>query len=79
MALTDIQATNGKRVMEIPLGVAPGVLVDGLSLAQSLTAIKAKTDGLTFTVPGEVDSNILSVIGDPVKTNSSKTTNWGGT
>jgi hypothetical protein len=42
-------------------------------------AIKAKTDSLTFTVSGKVDSNITHVIADPVQANSTKTTNWGGT
>jgi hypothetical protein len=42
-------------------------------------AIKAKTDSLTFTVSGKVDSNITHVIADPIVADSSKTTNWGGT
>lgn len=41
-------------------------------------AIKAKTDSLTFTVAGKVDANITHVIADPVQTNGSTTTNWGG-
>lgn len=41
--------------------------------------IKNKTDSLTFTVAGKVDSNITHVIADPVQANSTKTTNWGGT
>jgi hypothetical protein len=44
-----------------------------------VTAIKAKTDSLTFTVSGKVDANITHVIGDAVQSGSSKTTNWGGT
>ena len=45
----------------------------------SITAIKAKTDSLNFTVAGKVDSNITHVIADPVQASSGKTTNWGGT
>jgi len=52
--------------------------VTGLT-ASDVGAIKAKTDSLTFTVAGKVDSNITHVIADPVKANSTKTTNWGGT
>ncbi len=44
-----------------------------------IAAIQAKTDDLTFTVANEVDVNIKSVIDDPVKTSSAKTTDWGGT
>jgi len=43
-----------------------------------IAAIQAQTDQLSFT-DSEVDANIKSVIGDPVKASSSKTTNWGGT
>jgi hypothetical protein len=41
-------------------------------------AIKAKTDGLTFTVTGKVDANITHVIADPVQANGATDTNWGG-
>jgi hypothetical protein len=35
------------------------ILVDtGTTLDGKVDAIKAKTDGLTFTVPGQVDSNV---------------------
>jgi hypothetical protein len=41
-------------------------------------AIKAKTDSLTFTVAGTVDSNITHVIADSVQVNGADDTNWGG-
>jgi len=44
----------------------------------NVDAIKAKADQLTFTVSNVLDSNILYVIGDAIKTNSTSTTNWGG-
>ena len=52
--------------------------VTGLT-ASDVGAIKTKTDSLTFTVAGKVDSNITHVIADPVQASSAKTTNWGGT
>ena len=52
--------------------------VTGLT-ASDVGAIKTKTDSLTFTVAGKVDANITHVIADPVKVNSTKTTDWGGT
>lgn len=44
-----------------------------------IAAIKAKTDSLTFTVAGTVNSNITHVIADPVQENGADDTNWGGT
>jgi hypothetical protein len=44
-----------------------------------IAAVKAKTDSLTFTVSGKVDSNITHVIGDAVQENGADDTEWGGT
>lgn len=53
-------------------------ITTGLATAANQTAIKAKTDLLSFNGTN-VNANILQVINDPIKTNSTKTTNWGGT
>jgi len=58
---------------------AAGAGLTALAGAADQTAIKAKTDSLTFTVAGKVDANITHVIGDAVQQNGSTTTNWGGT
>lgn len=42
-----------------------------------ITAIKAKTDNLGFTVSGQVDSNIKYVNGTLIKGNGSLSTPWG--
>ena len=52
---------------------------DWSTVASEVTAIKVPTDKMAFTKANELDSNILSVVGDTVQTSSSKTTNWGGT
>jgi hypothetical protein len=44
-----------------------------------IAAIKTKTDSLTFTVAGKVDSNITHVIANAVQENGADDTNWGGT
>jgi len=41
--------------------------------------IETSTTGLTYTVAGEVDVNIKSVIDDPIQASSTKATEWGGT
>lgn len=46
--------------------------------ADKIASIKTKTDSLTFTVAGKVDSNITHVIADPVQVNGATDTNWGG-
>jgi hypothetical protein len=46
--------------------------------AADQSAIKAKTDSLTFTNAGVVDANITHVISDPVQVNGATDTNWGG-
>jgi len=48
------------------------------AVGSSSTAIKAKTDQLTFTVPGVVDANVTHVIADAVRQDGSNDTNWGG-
>lgn len=45
----------------------------------SVTGAVGSVTGLTFTVAGKVDANVTHVIADPIKVNSTKTTNWGGT
>jgi hypothetical protein len=55
------------------------ILTDtGTTLDGKIDGIKAKTDSLTFTVAGKVDSNITHVIADPVQVNGATDTNWGG-
>lgn len=46
--------------------------------ATDLAPIKAKTDQLTFTVPGAVDGNVTHVIADAVRQDGSNDTHWGG-
>lgn len=53
------------------------ILVDtGTTLDGLITTIKAKTDSLTFTVAGQVDSNVQS-INDTALTGNGGVTPWG--
>lgn len=59
---------------------ASGAVTETLDDNQTgVDAIKTETDKLVFSVANELDVNIKSVIEDPVKVSSSKTTRWGGT
>lgn len=54
------------------------ILVDtGTTLDANITAIKAKTDSLTFTVAGQVDSNIQYVNDTQVTGDGGSGTEWG--
>lgn len=78
----DASSLNTAAVTTIPaILVDTGTTLDGLitTVDTVVDGIKAKTDSLTFTVAGKVDSNITHVIADPVITNGSTTTEWGGT
>jgi hypothetical protein len=80
MAFTDIcfgeSQANG--IWEIPIGTAPGAPVaPGLSIVDTLAAIKAKTDNLTFTVTNQVDANIQSVNDVTVNGDGEPGTPWG--
>lgn len=65
----------------LPSDPADASVVAGLIAASEakVDAVKAKTDSLTFTVAGQVNSNIISVIGNAVQENGAVDTNWGGT
>jgi len=49
----------------------------GLATAADLTAVKAKTDSLTFTVAGQVDANIQYVNDVQVKGTGQSGNEWG--
>jgi hypothetical protein len=49
----------------------------GLATAADLTAVKSKTDGLNFTVAGQVDSNIQYVNDVQVKGTGAAGNEWG--
>lgn len=49
----------------------------GLATAADLTAVKAKTDSLSFTVAGQVDSNIQYVNDVQVKGTGASGNEWG--
>lgn len=54
-------------------------LVTAVAAVNTLaTAIKAKTDSLTFSIANRVSANITHVIGSAVQENGDETTNWGG-
>jgi hypothetical protein len=54
------------------------ILVDtGTTLDSNITAIKAKTDSLTYTVAGQVDANIQYVNDVAVTGNGAPGTEWG--
>jgi hypothetical protein len=68
-------ATSG--LAKIATDVA-AILVDtGTTLDDLIDAIKAKTDSLTFTVAGQVDSNIESVNGTTVTGSGTEGDPWG--
>ncbi len=51
--------------------------VDDLSTQTSVTAIKAKTDSLTFSTPGQVDTNVQSVNNVEVTGTGASGDEWG--
>ena len=60
--------------------IAPDAVTEiqsGLATAVDLTAVKAKTDSLTFTVAGVVDSNIQYVNDVQVKGTGQTGNEWG--
>ncbi|MCP5009238.1 MAG: hypothetical protein GY942_04570, partial [Aestuariibacter sp.] len=54
-------ATSGDGI-NVSVTSGQGLDVDGVDMSTDLTAIKTKTDSLTFTVAGDVDANIQSIV-----------------
>lgn len=71
------QTGDGFARLGAPAGAS--IAADIATVDTVADGIKAKTDQLTFGVTNTLNSNITHVIADPVRTNSTKTTNWGGT
>jgi hypothetical protein len=72
-------ATAADFTTEIQSGLATAAALTTVDdfLDTEITAIKAKTDSLTFTVSGKVDANITHVRAAEIIENGSGTTNWG--
>ncbi|MEM7002009.1 MAG: hypothetical protein AAF529_14570 [Pseudomonadota bacterium] len=62
--LAAIVADTNELQVSLAEGGAHNNLIDALGVIAS--AIQAKTDQLTFSVPGRVDSNVKSVVDEPV-------------
>ena len=75
----DADAIAADAVTEIQAGLATAAALTTVDdfLDTEITAIKAKTDSLTFTVAGQVDANIKSVAGTTVTGVGSEADPWG--
>lgn len=75
--LSDVNTGNGALWNRIGAPAGASIAADIAAVESNAAAIKAKTDSLTFSIPGYLDVNIAFVNGDQITGNGRPGTEWG--